>query len=39
MVLQGWLFGTLSKINEMRLLLQGKQLEVFVASDKIVAFK
>lgn len=39
MVIQGWLFGTLSKINEMRLLLQGKQLAVFVASDKILVFK
>lgn len=39
MAIQTWVLGTLSKINEMRVLLQGKQLAGFVANDNILAFK
>ena len=39
MVIQTWIFGTLLKINVISLLLQQKQLAVFVANDKIWAFK
>lgn len=39
MIIRTWVLGTLSKINEMRVLLQGKQPAVFVANDKILAFE